>query len=74
MLQLCILTCTESGNTVTIIVAETQNLRKPPIFLVLKMNMSKTTSAIAFCRKRKITEAFCQLNPFQPSLSVEHTS
>jgi hypothetical protein len=73
MLHLCILTFTESGNTVTIIVAETQNLRKPPIFLVLKMNMSKTTGAIAF-KKRKITEAFCQLNPFQPLLSVEHTS
>ncbi len=37
------------------------------------MNMSKTTGAIAF-KKRKITEAFCQLNPFQPLLSVEHTS
>jgi hypothetical protein len=53
MLQLCILTFTESGNTVTIIVAETQNLRKPPTFLVLKMNMSKSTVQLLSAEKEK---------------------
>jgi hypothetical protein len=69
MLQLCILTFTESGNTATIIVAETQNLRKPPIFLVLKMNMSKTTMQLLSLQKKKNDRSLLSIESL-PTITV----